>query len=124
MRIRPFAILLPIAVFTAGISGCTSEGWVTPLAPYRPSRGADCHVTLTRGQAPEGTENLAIARCAESTFDNGGCEQIVREKTCKIGGDVVYGVHWEQRFHQEATMVGTIGVTKDGVRSARNQDVP
>lgn len=109
MRLRPLFKFFAILVTLAFSSGCTSEAWITPLAPPRPAREADCPVKVTEGRAPDATENLGIVRCSEGEFAVfGDCPKQIRERACAIGGNVVYGAHWE-RSYRTRSLVGTVG---------------
>ena len=64
---------------------------------------------LTSAQAPGGTANLAIERCEYTGFGE-SCHEQMRKHACAIGGNVVYGVHWESGY-RTSYVVGTIGVS-------------
>jgi hypothetical protein len=108
MRLRPLFTLLAILSVAATSTACTSEAWITPLAPPRPACEADCPVTLTPGAAPKGTENLGIVRCNEMSGSSDDCIALVKERARSIGGNVIYGAHWESAY-RSLSLVGTIG---------------
>jgi hypothetical protein len=103
--------LFSLAAIAAGLlTACASEAWVTPLAPAREARAADCPVILTSDGPKPGTQNLGIVRCEYRWSD---CEPLIREKACGVGGDIVYGMHYEHEYRRHV-LVGTIGVAAPG----------
>jgi hypothetical protein len=104
--------LVSLLVFPL-LAGCVdNQAWTTPIAPARGGREADCPVLITEDGAPPGTATLAIERC-EYTGSGESCRDQAHRHACAIGGNIIYGVHWEtesrRRGHADF-VVGTIGV--------------
>jgi len=108
-------VISPMAALLLGfsLSACAgNEAWTTPLAPPRAAREATCPVVLTEGPAPAGAQTLAIERCEYTGFGE-SCHELARRHACALGGNIIYGLHWEAhgsgRRHT-IYVVGTIGV--------------
>ena len=101
---KALVILAPLLVLSA--SACSpNEVWTTPLAPPRAALPAACAVATTTG-TPEGkVDNLASVRC-HFTGVGASCVELARERACHIGGNLLYGLHYEENEY----LVGTIGV--------------
>jgi hypothetical protein len=108
-RWRRFAATFSLFLSLAACA--ENASWTTPIAPARAGREADCPVALTTAGASPGTETLAIQRC--NYVGNGEtCHELGRRAACAVGGNVIYGLHWESRGSgrsYSSTLVGTIG---------------
>jgi hypothetical protein len=91
MRTARWLVLGALAV---SASACSSrEIWVTPVSAPRISRGTSCPLAIQDRPEP-GMQALAVVRCADGLFGK-TCWELVREKACEAGGDVVFGAHYE-----------------------------
>jgi hypothetical protein len=97
------------AVTLLALVGCSSnEIWTTPLAPPRPAIDR-CAVTTTTGPPEEPVDNLASVRCHYTGMGK-SCVDLAIEEACQVGGDTVYGLHYEEMY-----MMGTIAVRKSNL---------
>ena len=94
--------------------GCASnEIWTTPLAPPRAAIDR-CAVTTTTGAPETPVDNLASVRC-HFTGEGKSCADLAIEQACHVGGDFLYGLHYEGM-----DMMGTIAVSKSRLEASRS----
>lgn len=89
MRISSFAALSFLALALA-----TSVGCGAPAAPGKyPSRAEGCDVTVYPESPSAPTDNIGpvSATCGDD-ISNDDCLRTLKDETCKLGGDVVWGV--------------------------------
>ena len=98
------------------LAGCASnEIWTTPLAPPRAAIDR-CAVTTTTGPPEEPVDNLATVRCHYTGMGK-SCVDLAIEEACHVGGDTVYGLHYEELY-----LMGTIGVRKGALPQQQQQE--
>jgi hypothetical protein len=81
------------------LSACRLAGestYVTPLAPPLTPRETDCPVLATPDVPPPhaDAQMIAIVRCAAANVHE--CRAEIRELTCRLGGNYVFGFHIER----------------------------
>ena len=106
---------LAVACLLALVGCSSNESWTTPLAPPRAAIDR-CTVTTTTGPPEEPVDNLATVRCHYTGMGK-SCVDLAIEQACQVGGDTVYGLHYEELY-----LMGTIGVRK--VSSQQQQSPP
>ena len=105
------------------LAACARSAYVTPVAVL-PSRPPSCRVTIADAPLP-GTKVLALVHCSDGPLSAGtSCAELVRQRACEVGGDVIFGAHWEGDFD----MVVTVGAepsptSTDGLKPAVASDV-
>jgi hypothetical protein len=113
MRCSRFCAGGLVAACLLALIGCSSnEIWTTPLAPPRAAIDR-CAVTTTTGPPEEPVDNLATIRC-HWTGQGKSCVDLAIAEACQVGGDTVYGLHYEEYY-----LMGTIGVRKGPEQASR-----
>ena len=88
MRLRSAIALLSVGASL--LASCSSE----PKRAWRfPPREVGCDITLFHENPNRQTVNIGpvTARCADTLSDD-ECLRALKDETCKLGGDVVWGV--------------------------------